>query len=212
MNKRYNDKAEKNVGKRLLSENFPKEEELFPPIKRIGEVFEGTYKTGYKTGEWLDSSIKTPEVTLAMSLYGTENLIYLYYDAPDLYERFSRTILRVILKMGKIMDKEAGYQKDKVPPGFSFADDDCCLLTPEMYEKFGYPVLKGVFEYYSPEAKDMRYQHSDSDMAHLLPILSKVNLTGCNFGPTVLVERIRKYMPGTRIDGCLAPFTFMRNN
>jgi uroporphyrinogen decarboxylase len=58
----------------------------------------------------------------------------------------------------------------------------------------------------------MRYQHSDSAMAHLLPILGRLNLTGCNFGPTVLVDQIRKYMPKTRIDACLAPFTFMNND
>ena len=81
-----------------------------------------------------------------------------------------------------------------------------------MYEKFGYPILKEVFEYYSPNPNDKRFQHSDSDMGHLLPILAKVNLTGCNFGPTVLVDEIRKYMPNTRINGCLAPFTFMNNN
>jgi uroporphyrinogen decarboxylase len=28
----------------------------------------------------------------------------------------------------------------------------------------------------------------------------------------VLVDEIRKYMPRTRIDGCLAPFTFMNND
>jgi len=33
-----------------------------------------------------------------------------------------------------------------------------------------------------------------------------------NFEPTVLVDEIRKYMPDTRIDGCLAPFTFMSND
>jgi uroporphyrinogen decarboxylase len=48
-------------------------------------------------------------------------------------------------------------------------------------------------------------------MAHLLPVLARLDLTACNFGPTVLVDAIRKHMPHTRIDGCLAPFTFMRN-
>ena len=39
-----------------------------------------------------------------------------------------------------------------------------------------------------------------------------MNLTGCNFGPNITVSEIRKHMPRTRIDGQLAPFTFMRNN
>ena len=259
LNKRYNDKAEKIVGRRLLKETFWSEDASFPAVKRIGEVFQGTYHFGQKTGEWLSSDIETPQelevmldtvdrldlesfllpdnweaekkriferygrkpdlvrhvrgpVTLATSIMGVENLIFLYYDEPDLFARFSRTIQKVILDIGRIMDREAGYTPDTAPAGFSFADDDCNLLTPDMYEMFGYPVLKTVFDHYSPNPDDERYQHSDSDMGHLLPILSRVNLTGCNFGPTVLVDDIRKHMPRTRIDGCLAPFTFMNND
>jgi uroporphyrinogen decarboxylase len=259
LNKRYNDKAEKIVGKRLLQEEIPTKEEIFPYIKRIGEVFEGTYTMNNNTGEWLKGKVSTPEeleklldrvdkldlrefmlpsnwesekkriyekygkkpslnrwirgpVTLAMSIYGEENLMYLYYDDIDLYRRFSETIGRVILDMEGIIDTEAGYEVGKAPSGFGFADDNCALLSPEMYQVFGYPVLKKVFEHYSPEENDRRYQHSDSAMGHLLPILGKLNLTGCNFGPTVLVDEIRKNMPKTRIDGCIAPYTFMNNN
>lgn len=259
LNKRYNEKALEIVGKKLLKEDFPKDDEEFPRVKRIGEVFGGTYKWGNKTGEWLESKIDTPEkleklldnidktdlrefmlpngweakkkriyekygkkpplmqgirgpVTLAMSIYGTENLIFLYYDAFELYKRFSRTILKVTLEMSKIMYKEAGHDENNRPKGFWFADDNCCLLTDEMYEEFGYPVLKGIFDYYSPEPSNARYQHSDSAMEHLLPILGKLNLTGCNFGPTVLVDKIRPHMPRTRIDGCLDPLVFMEND
>jgi len=259
LNKRYNDKAEKVVGKRLLKEDFPTDDEIFPYVKRIGEVFEGTYTLNNKTGEWLKGKAKTPQdleglldrvdklnlrefilssnwekekkrildrygrksdlnrwirgpVTLGMSIYGEDNLMYLYYDEPELYERFSKTIARVIIEMGIIMDVEAGYEEGKAPKGFGFADDNCALLSPEMYEVFGYPVLKQVFDYYSPKEEDNRFQHSDSSMAHLLPILGRLNLTGCNFGPTVLVDEIRKHMPKTRIDGCIAPYTFMNNN
>jgi uroporphyrinogen decarboxylase len=49
-------------------------------------------------------------------------------------------------------------------------------------------------------------------MGHLIPILARFNLTGCNFGPTVTVREIRKHMPNTRIDGQLSPLTFMRND
>ncbi len=259
LNKRYNDKAEKIVGRRLLREKFPGEDEMFPRVKQIGEVFGGTYEFIKGGGKWLHSPFSTAEelermlhkidkmdlrefilppnwesekkricekygrkphqlrhvrgpVTLAMSIYGEENLIFLYYDAPELFKRFSQTIERVIIEMAQIMDTEAGYTEDNAPHGYSFADDNCSLLTPEMYYEFGYPVLKKVFTKFSPNARDRRFQHSDSAMAHLLPILSRLNLTGCNFGPTVLVDDIRKYMPKTRIDGCLAPFTFMNNN
>jgi len=258
LNKRYNDLAEQIVGKRLLREDYPTEDELFPAYKNIGEVFGGRYVfNGVST--WLESDCKTPQdlekmldrvdnmdiksfilpdnwekeknrlwntygtkpglwrsvrgpVTLATTLFGPENLIYLYYDEPDLYERFSQVILKVIMEYITIFREEAGYTEENAPHGFSFYDDDCNLLTPQMYECFGYPVLKAVFERCSPNPEDCRFQHSDSAMAHLLPILSRLNLTGCNFGPTLTVEEIRRHMPHTRIDGQLAPFTFMRNN
>jgi uroporphyrinogen decarboxylase len=258
LNKRYNDKAEKIVGKRLLPEVFPDADTQLPPIRRIGEVFECKYAHN-GISEWLEGSCNTPyelealldrvekinlrefmlppnweyekkriyekygikpdllrhvrgPVTFATSIYGIENLIFLILDEPNLAARFNKVIGDVIIGMSEIMDQEAGYPPDQVPGGFSFAEDNCYLLNTEMYEFFGYPILKRIFQRWCPNPGDFRYQHSDSAMGHLLPILGRLNLTGCNFGPTVLVDEIRKHMPTTRIDGCLAPFTFMNND
>lgn len=258
LNRRYNDKAEKIVGRRLLPETLPGPDAEFPYVRRIGEVFEGKYICN-SVAEWLEGSVSTPAeleklldrvekldlrefilpdnwerekkrifetygirpqpmryirgpVTLATSIYGTENLIFLILDEPDLAKRFSDTILKVTSGIACIMDDEAGFDDTSRPGGFSFADDNCCLLTPEMYELFGYPVLDAIFSHWCKKPGDSRYQHSDSAMAHLLPILGRLNLTGCNFGPAVFVNEIRKYMPRTRIDGCIAPFTFMNND
>jgi uroporphyrinogen decarboxylase len=157
-------------------------------------------------------------VTLATSIFGVENFLMLYYDEPELFIRFSEVIKSAILRRAQAIDKLCGYEVDKVSVsgskqlhGFGFADDNCCLVTPEMYEAFGFPILNAVFSYYSPDPGDRRYQHSDSAMGHLLPILGRLNFTGVNFGPTVLVDQIRRYLPQACIDGCLAPFTFMRN-
>lgn len=257
LNKRYNDKAEKIVGRRLLRENYSQAIH-FPGYRQIGEVFGGTYVFDGNT-TWLRGSCSTPAeleamldrvdhmdlrtfilpenwdrdvkqiyettgkrpaqfssirgpVTLATSVYGVENLLYLYYDAPELFQRFSDTIARVIIAYVDIFREEAQCAASGWQHGFGFADDDCQLMTPEMYEMFGYPVLKKVFDYTAPLPGDNRYQHSDSAMEHLLPILARLNLTGCNFGPTVTVRSIRQYMPHTRIDGQLAPFTFMNND
>lgn len=259
LNKRYNDKAEKIVGKRLLPEKMRPQDAQFPRPRRIGEVFGGHYESGHKTGQWLESPIDTPQelekmldrvdsldlrefmlpdnwdaektriyesygkrpgllrgvrgpVTLAMSIYGVEKLIFLYMDNLDLFRRFSKTIGDVIIGMGKVMDHEAGYEEGEAPGRFRFMDDNCCMLTPEMYREFGYPVLERVFATFAPNPEDNRFQHSDSDMGHLLPLLADFNLTGCNFGPTVMADDIREHMPRTRIDGCLAPFTFMNND
>lgn len=253
LNKRYNDKAEKIVGKRFLREDFPPEDAALPELKRIGEIFGGRYIIHNYT-EWLESDIKTPKqleaqldfidktdlreyifpanwqkekeikferygtkphpyrwvrgpITLACSIIGVEKLIFLILDEPDLAKRFSDTMADVIIKLGEIMEEESGEKSG----GFGFADDNCCMLNLEMYEFFGYPILKRVFERFAPDASHMRYQHSDSAMEHLLPVLGTLNFTGVNFGPTVTIDKIRKYMPKTRIDGCIAPFTFMNN-
>jgi uroporphyrinogen decarboxylase len=72
--------------------------------------------------------------------------------------------------------------------------------------------LKSVFEHYCPLPEHQRFQHSDSDMGHLLPVLGRLNLTGVNFGPNVLAPEIRRHLPCARIDGCIAPFAFSRND
>ncbi|MGQ9609049.1 MAG: hypothetical protein ACUVWN_07100 [bacterium] len=150
-------------------------------------------------------------VTFAMSLYGVENLIFLILDNPKLAERLRDMILKAMLGMIKLFNEEAGYTSETAPHGFSFADDNCAMLNAEMYEFFGYPIVKGVWDYISPEPKDSRYQHSDSDMAHILPVLGRCDLTGVNFGPKVMIDEIRKYMPNAVIYGVLAPFTYSRN-
>jgi len=150
-------------------------------------------------------------VTLATSVFGVENLLFLYYDDEELFTRFADTIGDVVLAYVDLFIKESGHTYDNFEHGFGFNDDDSNLMPPDMYKAFGYRVLDRVFKKVSPNPEDRRFQHSDSAMGHLIPLLADFDLTGCNFGPTVTVREIRKYMPKTRIDGQLAPFTFMRN-
>ena len=149
--------------------------------------------------------------TFATSVYGAENMIFLTLDNPELAIRFREAILKTMLEIGKVLDEEADYTKENYPHGFGFADDNCCLFNPEMYELFGYPILKGIFDYYSPNPEDSRYQHSDSAMSHLLPFFEKLGMTGVNFGPTLTISEIRRFCPKAVIHGQLAPFTFSRN-
>ncbi len=260
--KRYNDKAERIIGKRILPEG-PFNQELYPKIKLHGEVFGGRYvkKSGMY---WLESDIHTPQalekmldrvdkmdlrdfimpsnweaekkrvfeetgvpftpwwygrrvrgpVTLAMSIYGVENLIFLMYDEEDLAHRFFQSISDVLMGYAKIMEEEAGPQvMDSKHWGYRFNDDNCCMLTADLYEEYAYPILKRLFEYTCPDpAVDSRYQHSDSAMAHLLPVLGKLDFMGVNFGPTVLLDQIRQHMPRTRVDGCLDPMVLLSND
>ncbi|HNT35719.1 MAG TPA: uroporphyrinogen decarboxylase family protein [bacterium] len=150
-------------------------------------------------------------VTFAASVYGAENLLFLILDNPELAVRFRDAILKTMLEIARVRDEEAGYTPETAPHGFSFCDDNCCLLNPEMYELFGYPIIKGIFERYCPDPGDSRFQHSDSAMGHLLPLMARLGMNRVNFGPTVMVNEIRKHLPNAIIYGQLAPFTYSRN-
>jgi len=257
--KAYNDKAEKIVGRRLLSEiksdpNRPH----YPAHKQLHDIFEA--RNEWKSGSWwmresahtedeltslldrvderlanLRAFLLPPEwddihdtlmaqgvkpglyraqrgpVTFATSVYGVENLLFLILDNPDLAARFRDAILNAMLGIARVLEEEAGYTSETAPHGFYFLDDNCYLLTPDMYEFFGYPILKGVFDRYSPNPGDGRGQHSDSAMGHLLPLLGRLGMTSVNLGPTLTVSEIREHLPKAVIHGQLAPFTFSRN-
>jgi uroporphyrinogen decarboxylase len=79
-----------------------------------------------------------------------------------------------------------------------------------MYAFFGQPILRRVFETFAPGPADSRFQHSDSAMGHLMPLLNEVGLNGANFGPTVPAASIRAALPRCVIHGQLAPWTFAR--
>jgi uroporphyrinogen decarboxylase len=151
-------------------------------------------------------------VTFATSVYGAENLIYLILDNPGLAGRFRDLILKAILERARIIDEERGEAEPDTRTGWSWADDNCALLSPEMYRFFGYPIVKAVFERYAPRPGDRRYQHSDSAMGHLLPILGTLGMTAVNFGPTLSVAEIRAHLPGAVIHGQLSPLAFQRND
>ncbi len=150
-------------------------------------------------------------VTFATSIYGVQNLLFLILDQPELAARLRDLMLRAMLELGRVLDEEAGYTPETAPHGWGWADDNCCLLNPDMYEFFGYPILQGIFERYSPHPGDARGQHSDSDMGHLLPLLGRLELTWANFGPNLTVTEIREHLPRAVIHGQLAPFTFSRH-
>lgn len=148
--------------------------------------------------------------TFATSLMETENFLFLLMDEPELAQRLSDTILRVMIQMRRLMDEHLPPHQPR-HPGFGFADDNSALLTPELYEAFAYPILQGMFDECSPDPGDRRFQHSDSEMSHLLPILARTGMNATNFGPTVSVEDIRHHMPHAVIHGELAPFTLSRH-
>ncbi len=154
----------------------------------------------------LGGGVRGP-VTAATSIYGVENLIFLILDAPELAARFRDLLADKIIAMTRLF-----YAAGDNPcrHGFGFADDNCAMLNYDMYAFFGQPILRRVFETFAPDPGDSRYQHSDSAMGHLMPLLNEVGLTGANFGPTVAAADIRAALPRCVIHGQVAPWTFAR--
>ena len=153
----------------------------------------------------LGGGIRGP-VTAAMSLCGIENVILWLMDYPEVMERFRDLLAAKIVELATLLRQAT----DAPMRGFGFADDNCAMLNPSLYERFGLPILQHVFSVFAPEERDWRHQHSDSEMTHLLPLLSRVHLQACNLGPTVCPEVIRRHMPRTVIEGQLPPWTFAR--
>ncbi len=162
-------------------------------------------RTRYGAAPQLGTGIRGP-VTAAMSVCGVENVIYWLVDYPEVMERFRDLLATKIVELSALL-REATSAPAR---GFSFSDDNCAMLNAGLYERFGLPILQHVFAVFSPDEADWRYQHSDSAMTHLLPALSRVHLSGANFGPTVDPVAIRRAMPRTVIYGQLPPFTFSR--
>lgn len=259
LNKAYNDKSEKIIGRRFLSEARPDPNRPhYPGTKALHDIFE-MKNVWHDQSWWLMKGAETVDelcalldrvdkrlenlrefllppnwddekeklmatgikpsqyrgqrgpVTFAMSMFGVEGIIFLIMDHPDIAARLRDAILNVMLGMAQLFEEEAGYTRETAPRGFGFSDDNCAMLNAEMYEFFGYPIVKGIWDYCSPDPNNSRYQHSDSDMAHIVPVLAKCNLTGVNFGPPVMYDHIRKYMPNAVVHGVLAPFTYSRN-
>jgi uroporphyrinogen decarboxylase len=261
VSKRYNDIAERIVGRRLLNEKPRDPSRAWPRVKELFDIFEArnVWEGGPKGSWWLHESAHSIEelralldrvekrlenlrefllpenwdaekarltalggkvplyrgqrgpCTFACSIFGVENMLTLHYDDPDLFRRFGDVLGRAILARARVLDEEAGFTAETAPKAWGWADDNCCLFTPEMFEVFAMPIHRAVFARYAPKPSDGRYQHSDSAMGHLLPLFAQLDMTGTNFGPTVTVAEIRRHCPHAVIDGQLAPFTYSRN-
>lgn len=145
--------------------------------------------------------------TIGTSVVGTTELMFWLIDEPEIMGRFYETLAATIIRYREAIHRITGVKTR----GFAWLDDNCALFSPSLYEEFCLPVMKEVFGYFSPEPDDYRFQHSDSAMSHLFPLLAPLNFHGVNFGPTIPVEDIRAAMPNTVIHGQLAPFT-LRND
>ncbi len=144
--------------------------------------------------------------TVATSVVGSTRLFYWIEDYPADMGRYFELFADVLIRYHRVIAAEQGT----TIRGAGWLDDNCALFSPKLYAEYCLPAMRRVFAAFAPEPSDYRYQHSDSAMAHLLPLLAPLNFSAVNFGPTVPAAEIRCHMPRTEIHGQVAPFT-LRN-
>ena len=154
----------------------------------------------------LGGSIRGP-VTVGTSVCGTMNYLSFVLDHPDVMDDFVALLAAKSIEYLTLQRGRTGGEAR----GLKFLDDNCCLLSPRLYERFGYPILRDLFDRFSPRpgavGGDERYQHSDSETTHLLPFFRDLRMTGLNLGPTVDPTRIRQTVPTAVIHGQVPPET-----
>lgn len=145
-------------------------------------------------------------VTMATSILGTENFCYFLYDEPELMTRFFEALSKNLVRYQLALRKLTGNGRS----GYSFTDDNCYLMTPELYRKFAMPAMERILSALAPGKDDVRHQHSDSDMGHLMPLLNELGINAVNLGPNIDPRDIRRAMPEAVIEGQIPPF-LLRN-
>lgn len=145
--------------------------------------------------------------TMATSILGTTNTCLFIMDEPDIMKEFFSLLADKLVEYHRALMEDTSNSRDG---GYSLADDNCYLFPPDAYLKFCAPVLERLFKEFAPSPGHARFQHSDSNMGHLMGILNDLGLNGVNFGPELHPLEIRKAMPKALIHGQMPPFT-LRN-
>jgi uroporphyrinogen decarboxylase len=142
--------------------------------------------------------------TIMTSVLRPETVFFWIYDHPELMRRF-RDVLKVkMVELNRALRAFSGHTQ----PGWWITDDNCALFSRELYRKYCFPILERVLNEFA--SGGWRYQHSDSDMAHLLDQQYELGIRRVNYGPNIDVALIRARMPDAEIHGRLPPF-LLRN-
>lgn len=142
--------------------------------------------------------------TMATSILGTVNTCMFMMEEPEIMDEFFMVLAEKLVEYHNVLMKNTGHDTRE---GYSLTDDNCYLFPPAKYERFCAPVLKRLFSEFAPLPHHKRYQHSDSDMGHLMKILFDIGVNEVNFGPNIDIKDIRKAMPTALINGNIPPFT-----
>lgn len=145
--------------------------------------------------------------TMATSILGTTNTCMFMMDEPEIMNAFFSVLASKLIEYQKVLMEDTNQ---KIIEGYSLTDDNCYLFPPKQYLEFCAPVLDNLFKEFAPLPEHKRFQHSDSDMGHLMGILKDLGINGVNLGPNIQPLDIRRAMPHTVISGQIPPF-LLRN-
>lgn len=144
--------------------------------------------------------------TMATSILGTTNTCMFMIDEPELMDDFFAVLAEKLVEYQKVLLEATDNQAN----AYYILDDNCFLFPPKLYERYCAPVLERLFAEFAPLPEHTRFQHSDSDMGHLMEILWDLGVNGVNLGPNIEPIEIRRKMPGAVIHGQIPPFV-LRN-
>jgi uroporphyrinogen decarboxylase len=173
-------------------------EDIILPEEWESEVHDYQVLTGYAV-HW-GTGGRGP-ATVGTSVMGTMNLCYWIMDEPELMLEFYSLLADIYVQYAAIL-REATHTYDE---GWWITDDNSCLFPPEQYELFCAPVLRKLFDNFADSPWVSRFQHSDSAMGHLMPILNDLGINGVNLGPSLHPAEIRAAFPNATIHGQLPP-------
>jgi len=139
--------------------------------------------------------------TIAGFLCGITEFMMFLYDVPDLMQELMSLIARVTVSYSKAMRQHTGAPST----GVGLFDDVAGLLSPRLFERFCLPVYQYIFTELARGPDDERFVHNDANVAHLLPFLNDLGVTGINPDPVTDPLEIRRQMPRTVIYGCVPP-------
>lgn len=150
----------------------------------------------------------TGPVTVASNLLGATELCLGIMDDEQLFTEFFELLCTKQIEFHEALLRE---EQGVVPRnGMGVNDDSCCLFSPANYERFCYPYMERLLEAFAPEPEHKRRQHSDSAMAHLMPLLNGLGINEVNFGPEIHPAAVRAAMPEAVVHGQMPPMV-LRN-
>jgi len=167
-------------------------------------LFEGGRDVAQGTGDQVAWS-RGP-MTMLTSVVGAETAVWWCLDEPEVMTQFFRVCADLIVRV----HRRLAIRRGGGVRGLAWLDDHCALLNVALYRQFAMPAMLHAFEELAADPAAYRFQHSDSNMEHLLPCLAEYGLHGVNLGPRISAATIRQELPGAMVHGQIPPF-LLRN-